>query len=105
MVCVPGKGPHHASKFGVSVLCSAFVRTRMADSARNRAERYGPRTEVPAAAAQFAALVNSGREPDEVAEKVMRAIKENELYIFVDPQYRSVLAERFQRIVAAFPPS
>ena len=121
MLCVPGNGPHCASKFGlvalvetlavelagtpigVSVLCSAFVRTRIADSARNRPARYGPRTEVPAAASQLAALVSSGREPDEVAEKVMRAIQENELYIFTDPEYRSALEERFQRILAALP--
>ena len=66
----------------MSVLCSALVRTRIADSARNRPERYGPQTKVPPeAVGQLAALVRSGMEPDEVAEEVMHAIKENELYI------------------------
>jgi len=81
-----------------------FVRTRIADSARNRPARAtGPRTEVPAAASQLAALVSSGREPDEVAEKVMRAIQENELYIFTDPEYRSALEERFSANTSCSP--
>jgi hypothetical protein len=118
MLCVPGNGPYNASKFGlvalsetlaaelagtsigVSVLCPGAVRTRAADSARNRPERYGPRTETPAAAAaQLAAILRAGEEPDEVAEKVMRAIKEEELYIFTHPEYRTPLEERFQRIL------
>ena len=44
----------------------------------------------------------SGRK-GEVAEKVMRAIKENEVYIFTNPQLRSPLEERFPRILAAYP--
>jgi NAD(P)-dependent dehydrogenase (short-subunit alcohol dehydrogenase family) len=122
MVGLAGAGPHVAAKFGlvglsevlaaemagtsigVSMLCCGFMRTRQADSARNRPERYGTRTEVsPAAAAQLAALVRSGQEPQEVAEMVMRAIKENELYIFTDPGFRSALEERSQRILAAYP--
>jgi NAD(P)-dependent dehydrogenase (short-subunit alcohol dehydrogenase family) len=124
MVCTAGNGPHHASKFalvalaetlaeelkgtsiGVSVLCTAFVRTRNADSARNRPQRFGSRTvTAPAAAAQLAALIRSGEEPDEVAEKVLRAIRENELYIFTSSDYRSVSEARFQRILNAFPSS
>lgn len=124
MWATPDNGPHNAAKYGlvglsetlaaelagtpigVSMLCCAFVRTRQPDSARNRSERYGARTEVsPTAAAHTAALVRSGQEPDEVAEKVMRAIKENELYIFTHPEFRSPLEERFQRILAAYPRS
>jgi NAD(P)-dependent dehydrogenase (short-subunit alcohol dehydrogenase family) len=122
MACVPGGGPHNAAKFGlvalsetlaaelagtpigVSVLCCAFMRTRIDNSARNRSERYGPRTEAsPAAEAQLAAFVRSGQEPDKVAEKVLRAIRENELYIFTHPEARYLLEERFQRILAAYP--
>ena len=122
MLPTPGNGPYTAAKFGlvglsetlaaelagtsigVSVLYPGAVRTRAADSARNRPERYGPRTETPAAAAaQLAAILRSGEEPDEVAEKVMRAIKEEELYIFTHPEYRPLLEERFQRILAAYP--
>ena len=122
MLCVPGAGPHNVAKFGVaalsetlaaelagspigvSMVCCSFVRTRIDSSARNRPERYGQRTEASAAAdAQLAALVRSGREPDEIAEKTMRGIRDNELYIFTHPELRSILEDRFQRILAAYP--
>jgi hypothetical protein len=44
-----------------------------------------------------------GQPPDEVAEKVMRGIIENELFVFTHPEYRSFVEERFQRILAACP--
>jgi NAD(P)-dependent dehydrogenase (short-subunit alcohol dehydrogenase family) len=91
MVCPPGTGPYNAAKFGnvavaetlaaelagttigVSVILSGNVQTRIADSARNRSERYGASTETsPAATEQLEAYVRLGQEPDNVAEKVMR---------------------------------
>ena len=122
MLCPPGTGPYSASKFGVvavaetlaaelggtpigvSVLCTSFVRTRIAESARNRPGRYGVTTEAPPGASdQLAALVRAGQEPEQVAEKVMRAIRENELYIFTHPELRSALEDRSQRILTAYP--
>jgi NAD(P)-dependent dehydrogenase (short-subunit alcohol dehydrogenase family) len=121
-MCAPGAGPHSVAKFGVraisetlagelagsqigvSMVCCSFVRTRIGDSARNRAERYGQRTQTSAdAEAQIAALVRSGREPDEIAEKTMRGIRDNELYIFTHPEARSDLEHQFQRTLAAYP--
>jgi NAD(P)-dependent dehydrogenase (short-subunit alcohol dehydrogenase family) len=121
-VCIPGAGPHVIAKFGVlglsetlaaelagspigvSIVCCSFVRTRIDSSARNRPERYGKRTQASDAAdAQLAALVRSGREPDEIAEQTMRGIRDNELYIFTHPELRSALEDRFQRILAAYP--
>jgi NAD(P)-dependent dehydrogenase (short-subunit alcohol dehydrogenase family) len=121
-VCVPGAGPHNVAKFGVralsetlaaelagspigvSIVCCSFVRTRIDSSARNRSERYGQRTQAsPAADAQLAALVRSGREPDEIAEKTIRGIKDNDLYIFTHPEMRGALEDQFQRTLAAYP--
>jgi NAD(P)-dependent dehydrogenase (short-subunit alcohol dehydrogenase family) len=122
MLCVPGLGPYNASKFGVvaisetlaaelagtsigvSVLCPGFVRTRIHESARNRLEQYGTRTEAsPETKAQFADRVEAGVEPDEIAEKVIRAIKDDEFYIFTHPELRGLLEGCFQRILAAYP--
>ena len=80
------------------------VQTRIPDSARNRPERYGTATETsPEAYESLAAFVRLGQPPDEVAEKVMHAIMENELFVFTHPEFRNFVEERFQRILAAYP--
>jgi NAD(P)-dependent dehydrogenase (short-subunit alcohol dehydrogenase family) len=121
-LCAPGAGPHNVAEFGVralsetlaaglagspigvSIVCCSFVRTRIDSSARNRSERYGQRTRTSADAdAQIAAFVRSGREPDEIAEKTMRGIRDNELYIFTHPEVRSVFEDQCQRTLPAYP--
>ena len=83
------------------------MRTRIADrehTARNRPKRFGQMTEAsPQGADQLAALVRAGMDPNEVAEKVMHGIRENELFIFSHPEWRSSVEEHFQRMLAAYP--
>jgi NAD(P)-dependent dehydrogenase (short-subunit alcohol dehydrogenase family) len=87
---------------GVSVLLPGFVRTRAAESARNRPARYGKRTaEAPAGATSHAAMVSAGIDPQEVARRVMRAIHDNDLYVFTHPEYRSFVEEKFRNVLAA----
>ena len=125
MISGLGFSPYGASKFavvtmseglamhlkplgiGVSVLCPGFVRTRIAESGRNRLQRYGPRrTPDPASwagalAAQLANLAQSGIDPADVARRVLAAIRDDELYVFTHPEMRAEMAERFAAILAA----
>jgi NAD(P)-dependent dehydrogenase (short-subunit alcohol dehydrogenase family) len=119
LVGPPGIAPYNASKFavisltetlaaelagteiGVSVLCTAFVRTRIATSARNKPPRFGARVNEPADP-QMAALVDAGLNPAFVARRVLAGVRENDLYIITHPELRSVFAGRFDRILAAF---
>ncbi len=122
MFCPPGTGPYNASKFaniavaetlaaelagssiGVTILCIGNVQTRIPDSVRNRPERYGHATETsPAAYEQLAAFVRMGQTPEEIAQKARRGVMEEELFVFTHPEYRSMMEERFQRIIAAYP--
>jgi hypothetical protein len=41
-------------------------------------------------------------DPDEVARRVLAAIRDDELYIFTHPEGRGVIEERFRAIFAAF---
>jgi NAD(P)-dependent dehydrogenase (short-subunit alcohol dehydrogenase family) len=92
---------------GVTVLCPGFVRTRISESGRNRPERYGPMlTPDPASpagklAAQLAELGRSGLDPSDAAERVLTAIREDELYAFTHPDWREEVEERFAGILAA----
>jgi len=94
---------------GVSVLCPGFVRTRILESGRNRQERYGDPSAVAeiagaasAAATQMAELVRNGVDPQEVARRVLGAIRNDELYVFTDALMRGPLEARLQGILAAY---
>lgn len=90
---------------GVSVLCPSFTRTNIADSARNRQPRYGePSTLDPKSAArsaQIKKLLESGREPSEIAAHVVAAIRANELYVLTHPEWFWEVEKRFAAIRAA----
>lgn len=92
---------------GVSVLCPDFVRTRIADSNRNRPERYGAaRKNDPASAAgqltaTIAQLLQDGLDPVIVANKTLAAIRAEELYVFTHPEARGAVDRRFAAIQAA----
>lgn len=77
------------SGIGVSVLCPAAVRTRIAESSR-----------VPNA--RLRAAVAAGMSPDAVGERVLRAIREREFYVFTHAEPKARLEARFRRILAAF---
>jgi NAD(P)-dependent dehydrogenase (short-subunit alcohol dehydrogenase family) len=88
---------------GVSVLCPGWVATRITDSRRNWPKEYGdPPQNAGAAAAKIAALVKDGMAPSEVAELVLTAVKNNELYIFTHPHMRPPLERRVDRFLAAY---
>jgi NAD(P)-dependent dehydrogenase (short-subunit alcohol dehydrogenase family) len=96
-----------SENIGVSVLCPGFVRTQIADAGRNRPQRYGA-AQTPARgsfaaglAAHLAERAAAGLDPDEVARKVMQAIRENELYVFTHPEMRDEVDERFAGVTAA----
>jgi len=89
---------------GVSVLCPGWVNTRILDSRRNWPAENGP---PPARALgpladRIADLVRNGMEPSAVAALVVKAIQENELYIFTHPHMRLPLEDRFANVLAAY---
>jgi NAD(P)-dependent dehydrogenase (short-subunit alcohol dehydrogenase family) len=92
---------------GVSVLCPHFVRTRIAESGRNRPERYGetqtfdPASPAGQMLALIAASIAAGLDPAEVAARVLAAIREDELYVFTHPEIRGETDQRFAAIQAA----
>jgi NAD(P)-dependent dehydrogenase (short-subunit alcohol dehydrogenase family) len=121
-----GLSPYSASKFavvnmseglakqiaplgiGVTIVCPGFVRTRISDSARNRQQRYGKLHIDPASpagkhVARQAELAQAGIDPADVAAQTLRAIQENELYVFTHAgrEWRDELCERFDRVLAA----
>jgi hypothetical protein len=52
-------------------------------------------------AASIAERVQSGLDPSEVAERVVEAIREDELYVFTHPETRPAIEQRFVALLAA----
>lgn len=90
----------------VSVLCPAFVQTRIYDSNRNRPLKYQNDTATPINEDSFADktkhLVENGIDVSIVGKRVVEALNDGELYIFTHPNYRAIVQRRFQAIDAAF---
>ncbi|MBL0212228.1 MAG: SDR family NAD(P)-dependent oxidoreductase [Holophagaceae bacterium] len=92
------------SRLKVSVLCPAWVKTRIAQSERNRedAERSDLKTFDPVSMKIAAAVLQataSGIEPDRVAEAVFEAIASDRFYILTHPDTKAGVRVRMEDIL------
>jgi len=120
---LPGGGPYSVSKHGVlalteglhrnlkerggqigaSVLCPGFVQTRIFEAERNRPkelEGKDPQPENEMARAIGQAMIQGGIPPAEVADQVLRAIQEGDLYILPHPAWDPILRGRIEAVLA-----
>jgi NAD(P)-dependent dehydrogenase (short-subunit alcohol dehydrogenase family) len=102
------------SGVGVSVLCPGFVKTRIADSGRNRPDwapgraGWGSGREIEGgddAQAVVQGLVDSGIPAEVVAERVLDAVRADTFYILTHPDLRASIETRFEDIVEGRAPS
>ena len=89
------------SPIGVSVLAPAAVKTRIYTSGENRPARFGGPYREPGNDA-FQSELDDGLEPDVVGERIVRAIRHREFYVFTHMHTKDWLLARHQRIIAAF---
>lgn len=119
----PGAGIYTAAKFavrglseclryalakdriGVSVLCPGLVRSHIWDSNSIRPGNLpGQSTEQERAFLErLAAVHEAGMDPVEVATDVLRAVRENQLYVFPHPEHRDEVRADCEEMLAAFP--
>jgi NAD(P)-dependent dehydrogenase (short-subunit alcohol dehydrogenase family) len=127
MMGIPGAGSYTATKVAVvgmseswygelephniqvSVLCPAFVKTRINLSNRSKPEDIKTEKEKTAdpanpssTAKHMQTVIDNGLSPDVVGERVVEAVNNKEFYIFTHPNYRKVLQKRFKSIDDAF---
>ena len=96
---------------GVSVLCPAFVQTKIASSDRNLPdeirdahEMAGPDTGPSETQSRIEQLVASGIEVEVVADAVHDAVIGNEFWILTHEQTKSAITERARQIVEGVNP-
>lgn len=100
--------PHNIQ---VSVLCPAFVKTRINLSQRNKQSEYkNPKqasgkessTDLSGMGEHMQKVIDAGLDVEIVGKRVVEAISAGELYIFTHPNYRKAVQARFKAIDDAF---
>lgn len=90
---------------GVSMVCPGLVRSKIYESDRIRPPELS--TDTTPADAEFMRILpglhEAGMDPDEIGEKVLRAIRENRFYVFTHPDHREELRDIFDEVLAEFP--
>jgi short-subunit dehydrogenase len=90
------------AKINASVLCPGFVDTNIDNSERNRPNHLSKSEEVvaPVGAEIMSAMLRQGKKPEEVADTVYEAIKENIFYILSHPAWDDSLRSHFDNILS-----
>ncbi len=100
------------AKVKVSVLCPGWVNTRIADSERNRPpELQNEPSEAPRRPEEEAfdkvarQLLAAGLPPDQVADDVLNAIRDEKLYILTHPEANDFVRTRMEDILGGRNPT
>jgi len=90
-----------AANLCVSIVCPAFVRTEISQAERNRPGRKEAYEPVAYAEDDPRALLQRiGMDPLEVGRMVVEAIREERFYVFTHPEWKPLVLERFEAILA-----
>ncbi len=92
---------------GVSVLMAGFYKTNIRQAGQNRQARYRDGSGYAAQEASLAAREDAAdwADPLDAGERVVKAIRDNQLYILTHGEFRGWAEQRFEDILAAFPPA
>ena len=96
------------SDVGVSVLCPAWVRTRIHESARNRPDHlldHAPDALGGDALSLLESVIESGMPPEEVADQVLQAILDRRFYVLTHDDSTAAVRARTEAIVAGTDPA
>jgi NAD(P)-dependent dehydrogenase (short-subunit alcohol dehydrogenase family) len=116
---MPGLGVYAATKFavvglseslyrelqgsgiGVSVLCPMIVKTQINSSERNRPAELSNPGQTEPTLESMQTTVSRVIQPEEVADRVVRAIREKSLFILTHKESREIIRRRAERLDAA----
>jgi NAD(P)-dependent dehydrogenase (short-subunit alcohol dehydrogenase family) len=88
------------ARVGTSVLCPAFVKTKIAESGRNRPGAMAGGAETREFSEMFRGLVENGVSPESIADKVFEAIKAEQFWILTHPEMDDIIRARSDGMLA-----
>jgi NAD(P)-dependent dehydrogenase (short-subunit alcohol dehydrogenase family) len=89
--------------FGVTVVCPGWVRTRIAESERNRPVALrNPSAEdaLPDAASALSGMLDQGMDPADLAADIEEAVRAGRLYVLTGDEWTPLVRERMELFVA-----
>lgn len=89
---------------GVSLLCPGAVNTNIHEAVLTRPAKYaqtGYYGHDPEMMARLKDIISIGLEPTTLAEHVLKAVRENKLYVLPYPEFRDTLEEIHRNVMAA----
>ena len=99
------RGELAPDNIGVSVICPGLVSTNLRDSERIRPDKYKQDSRFGELEKQSEShpKFSHPMSIEECGERVLRGIRNNDLYIFTHREFKEGVAERMQAMVDAFP--
>jgi NAD(P)-dependent dehydrogenase (short-subunit alcohol dehydrogenase family) len=92
---------------GVSAFCPGLVNTNIHEVEQLRPAKFGDTNSRDAAVARASIMkekvLPAGMDPMEIGERVLRGIRNNDLYILTHPEYEQGIRDRFEAILASIP--
>jgi len=99
------RGDLAQDNIGITVLCPGPVRSNIHELARNRPQRYASNQAFKQAAEQLGRRQVSPlwMDPNEVGALIVKAVRNNELYVITHGEWRAAVLDRQAAILAAMP--
>jgi NAD(P)-dependent dehydrogenase (short-subunit alcohol dehydrogenase family) len=99
--CAAGELAPHG--IGLSIVCPGGVQSNLVETTAALRAGLGQVANSPAATLLTQKLPHPPKmSPRNVGERVLRAVRENELYVFTHPEYKALVDERFAAVNDAF---
>jgi NAD(P)-dependent dehydrogenase (short-subunit alcohol dehydrogenase family) len=92
------------ARVNASVLCPAFVRTRIAESGRNRPGADQAESGSGEFSAMVRGLIEQGASPESIADKAFDAIQEERFWILTHPEFDAAIRDRVEGMLAGLNP-
>jgi len=84
------------ARVSASVLCPAFVKTRIGESGRNRPTGGSSPAALDEFSVMVRGLIEQGVSPESIADKVFEAIQEEQFWILTHPEFDAAIRERVE---------
>lgn len=90
------------TQVGISVLCPGMAATRIVETTQRLRPGAAEQGAAATTAVAMGSVLASGMSPEKIGPRVVRAIEQNEFYIFTHPEWKRLAEAQIAEMMAAF---